>query len=259
MMTNLLIALVVFAVFLAVLYLLSRRASSHDPAVLEELRRAALQGDVYAQFRLAQMYYEGAGVGRDDREAADWFLRAAKNDHADAQFILATMYEKGLGVDQNEEEAFRWYKRAASQGHERASVILESPRWNIYRKDEEPTAGAGYDRHTLEGKGDSAEKDALFNKYLEKASAGDVDAQYNLGVMYYHGEGVAVNHEEALRWFHMAAEQGDADAQYSLGCMYGRGEGTAKDHAVSLMWFRKAAENGHTGAREILEKMARKP
>lgn len=85
-----------------------------------------------------------------------------------------------------------------------------------------------------------------------------MDAQYNLGIIYYHGEGTAKDYQEALKWFHLAAEQNDADAQYNLGFMYGRGEGSPKNHRQSMEWFQKAASQGHTGAREILEKMFRK-
>ncbi|HPC47135.1 MAG TPA: tetratricopeptide repeat protein [Deltaproteobacteria bacterium] len=261
MTTNLIIALVVFGAFLLVLYLVSRRAAVHDPAAVEELRRSADIGDVYAQFRLGQLYYEGKSVPRSDADAAVWFLKAARQDHAEAQFILATMFEKGHGVTQSEEEAFRWYSCAAAGGHERARVILESAKWQPYRERDDMSGGVGVqtmlekDQHGQPPASAATDPADLLGKYLEKASAGDVDAQYNLGVMYYHGEGVPVDHEEALRWFHRAAEQGDADAQYSLGCMYGRGEGTAKDHGTSVQWFKRAAQNGHAGAREILDRM----
>ena len=38
------------------------------------------------------------------------------------------------------------------------------------------------------------------------------DAQNHLGFMYYTGEGVAQDYQEAAKWFRKAAEQGDADA-----------------------------------------------
>jgi TPR repeat protein len=268
MTMNLFIALVLFAVFLVVLWYLSRRAGSVEPDRLQGLRDAATEGDVYSQFRLGRIYYEGDGVARDDREAARWFHQAAMNEHAEAQLILATMYEKGMGVPKSDEEAFSWYMKASSQGHERAKVILESAKWDVYRRKaagapappedemEDPSGAAVHHRGPMPGTGQEEENTALFSSYLARARAGDVDAQYNVGVMYYHGEGVARNHEEALQWFLTAAEQGDADAQYSLGFMYGRGEGTARDRGASLMWFKRAASRGHQGAQEIIDKMS---
>ncbi|MBP1573101.1 MAG: sel1 repeat family protein, partial [Oscillospiraceae bacterium] len=55
-------------------------------------------------------------------------------------------------------------------------------------------------------------------KNLEAAAEqGDMEAQYNLGHMYYDGEGTEMNYEKALYWWEKAAEQGDADAQFNLG------------------------------------------
>ncbi len=123
-------------------------------------------------------------------------------------------------------------------------------------------------RHAETGKGGgetSVKKDAgaqhhelsqeQIEDYIRRAGEGDVDAQYNLGIIYYHGEGVPRNYEDALLWFHRAAEQDDADAQYNLGLMYGKGEGVEKSRSHSVEWFSKAAGQGHAGATEILEKM----
>ena len=37
------------------------------------------------------------------------------------------------------------------------------------------------------------------------------------GLMYYNGEGVPQDYQEAVSWFRLAAEQGDASAQFNLG------------------------------------------
>jgi len=78
--------------------------------------------------------------------------------------------------------------------------------------------------------------------------ASDAKAQFNLGVAYYNGDGVAQDKAEAVRWFRKAAEQGHADAQFNLGLMYGKGEGVAQDKAEAVRWFRKAAEQGVAAA-----------
>ena len=63
-----------------------------------------------------------------------------------------------------------------------------------------------------------------------RAEQGDADAQYNLGVMYDQGRGVAQDDAEAMRWWRLAAEQGLADAQYNLGVSYVTGEGVPQDY-----------------------------
>ena len=49
------------------------------------------------------------------------------------------------------------------------------------------------------------------------ADQGDARAQNYLGLMYYYGQGVQQDDQQAVQWYRKAAEQGDADAQYYLG------------------------------------------
>jgi len=51
------------------------------------------------------------------------------------------------------------------------------------------------------------------------AEQGDVDAQYNLGLMYDNGRGVPQDDKTAVKWYRLAAEKGDASAQYNLSVM----------------------------------------
>ena len=70
------------------------------------------------------------------------------------------------------------------------------------------------------------------------------DAQYNLGLMYYNGDGVAQDYTEAAKWYYRAAERGLADAQYNLGRMYYNGDGVVQDYTEAAKWFHRAAEQG---------------
>ena len=67
-------------------------------------------------------------------------------------------------------------------------------------------------------------------------------SQHALGVCYAFGRGVAKDDEAAVMWYRRAAEQNCADAQYSLGVCYNRGEGVAKDSSEAVKWYRRAAE-----------------
>ena len=53
----------------------------------------------------------------------------------------------------------------------------------------------------------------------------DVKAQYNLGNMYYRGEGISEDYAEALKWYRKSANQGFAKAHVNLGVMYDNGKG----------------------------------
>ncbi|MBR0222370.1 MAG: ankyrin repeat domain-containing protein [Synergistaceae bacterium] len=55
-----------------------------------------------------------------------------------------------------------------------------------------------------------------------------------------------------LPTFKKSAEQGDAEAQYNLGMMYANGNGVAEDQWEAVVWLRKAAKQGHKAARNEL-------
>ena len=87
-----------------------------------------------------------------------------------------------------------------------------------------------------------------FREFKTLAEQGDAMAQFNLGYMYYQGEGVTQDNKEAVKWFRLAAEQGDAEAQNSLGWMYKYGKGVTQDHKEAVKWFRLATEQGDATA-----------
>ena len=91
-----------------------------------------------------------------------------------------------------------------------------------------------------------------FKKMLQAAEQGNVDAQFNLGVMYDNGRGVRQDYAQAVQWYRKAAEQGDADAQYVLGVMYDNGQGVRQDYTQAVQWYRKAAEQGDAQAQLAL-------
>ncbi len=68
-----------------------------DPAfALQMFRTAATNfGDANAQYRLARMYLEGAGIGKDSRQAARWLRLAADKGHFQAQAQLGQMLFSG--------------------------------------------------------------------------------------------------------------------------------------------------------------------
>jgi len=104
-----------------------------------------------------------------------------------------------------------------------------------------------------------AEDDAKAVKWYRKAAdQGDADAQYNLGVMYGKGRGVAEDDAEAVKWYRKAADQGDADAQYNLGAMYDQGSGVAQDYAEAMKLYRKAADQGDADAEKEVKKLEMK-
>lgn len=94
----------------------------------------------------------------------------------------------------------------------------------------------------------TAENEPTVAAMTALADQGNAAAQYNLGVMYEHGRGVAQNDAAAASWYSKAADQGVAKAQYNLGVMYDDGRGVAQDDAVAASWYGKAASQGVAAA-----------
>ena len=109
--------------------------------------------------------------------------------------------------------------------------------------------GGGYQSYL---KGDYA---AAFEEWLPLAELGDVEAQYNLGVLYDEGAGVEQDLAVAADWYRKAAEQGFIDAQTNLGTMYYYGQGVARDYHAAAHWFQLAADQGDTEASRYLSKI----
>ena len=76
-----------------------------------------------------------------------------------------------------------------------------------------------------------------FEGYKARAERGDPVAQFNLGVCYDNGEGVAKDQVEAVKWFRKAADQGLAVAQFNLGVCYLYGHGVVKDLNVAYAYW----------------------
>ena len=78
-----------------------------------------------------------------------------------------------------------------------------------------------------------------------QAERGDFQAQADLAEKFRTGDGVAVNHFEALKWAKLSSAGGNALGDFIVGKMYSRGEGVvSKDYAEAASWYRKAAEKG---------------
>lgn len=130
------------------------------------------------------------------------------------------------------------------------------------------------------------------------ADSGNAQAQYRLGLLYYHGQGVAEDERlaiafwkkaaaqgntdamfqlgsafllgtqtaklvadpdrEAAKWFFQAGSAGHAEAQYMLGHLFLSGKGVVESRPEAIKWFRKASTQGHQEARRAIESVESK-
>lgn len=98
------------------------------------------------------------------------------------------------------------------------------------------------------------EKDPAQAKlWFELASLkGDSRAQYELGKMFYTGQGADKDYFNAREWWMESALQGNLDAQQKLGYLYSEGLGVERDFEQAKLWYTKAANSGHAEAQTLL-------
>ncbi len=82
------------------------------------------------------------------------------------------------------------------------------------------------------------------NIWLVEAYEGSLDAQFNLGVLYLEGKGVAQKREDALFWFTQAAKGGHVEAQYNLGHLYFENQDDPESLSQGMAWWRSASLQG---------------
>ena len=87
-----------------------------------------------------------------------------------------------------------------------------------------------------------------YREFSIAAEEGLALAQYNLGILFFTGQGVERDAEAAYRWTAAAAAQGHIAAQFNLATLLITGEGTAKDVESAVEWYSQAAKAGHPEA-----------
>ncbi|EGB11477.1 hypothetical protein AURANDRAFT_4677, partial [Aureococcus anophagefferens] len=98
------------------------------------------------------------------------------------------------------------------------------------------------------GSGVKLDKKKAERLYRTAADRGDAVAQSNLAVLLDSEK----QHEEAFRYYALAADQGYTRTEFNLGCCCRDGEGTEVDLGKARFWFERAAAKGHEAATRSL-------
>ena len=90
-----------------------------------------------------------------------------------------------------------------------------------------------------------------FKEVTPLAQEGHADSQFLLGKMYWMGQGVLKDPDQAIKWFKLSGAQGNAEAQFYLGSFYLLPH---RDIAEGVKWLRLSAEQGNQDAQWLLGK-----
>ena len=135
-------------------------------------------------------------------------IQLAEKGTASDKYCLGMDYLKGNGVEKNEEEAYKWIYRAYKDGDMDAAYVISQ----LY------STGIGINEDVsaafkiLVEAASRGSSEAL-EKLKTKGTDGDVNAQYELGKMYYKYK---KNTQEAVKWFRLAAKQNHKESQEFL-------------------------------------------
>jgi TPR repeat protein len=242
-------------VLAAIMYLHGDGGHAKDEkAAAYWFEKAAIQGNVYAQKMLGDLYEDGIGVQKNPSLSADWRTKAANRGNTEAQLKLGKMYLDGDGVEKDEAKGEFWLNRAATEGNSEAQFLMGK----LYheRKNQE-VAGNWLAKSAAQGYKDAIgflqfmedfgyRVEETFHqgpaKFQRLAEDGDPEAQYQLAMRYESGaSGVKQDHEQALHWFQLAANNGHIKAMRSLAHIYEKGlDGVTADQELANHWNAEA-------------------
>ena len=237
-----------------------------DPALAAEcFREAAERGFAEAAVKLGLLYARGEGVDQSYENAALWYEKAASLGSKGGAWNLAFLKIRGLGVEKDIGAGIATLEFYAEDGDRDAVYALRE----LYAAGEYVPAdpdranywimraaklGSGWACRLLLTEIEEKKPDAMavedFLPLLQSAAdAGEIDAQTALGRLYYHGELVAKDFDQALTHFGKAAHAGSAFAQAFMGdILYKGAENVVADEDAAVEWYRLAAQKGHAGA-----------
>jgi len=97
--------------------------------------------------------------------------------------------------------------------------------------------------------------------YDRAIKAGSIKAKTNLAILYLQNKVPPANSQKKLLAFELlkeAAGSGHERAQFNLGKMYEHGDGIPSDLVEARRWYTTAAENGNKEAKELVEDLNKK-
>lgn len=192
-----------------------RQVRSYSLQQMRELHTKADAGDAQAQCELGLAYLFGISRHFDKSEIqAETLLESsAKQGNVDAEFWLMLQQRKEIDP----------FRKLAEQGH--------VPSMNIV---------ATYEASSQRKPANFAEAMRWWKKAAEIGSG---EAEFNIGLMYMNGEGVAKDQSQALRWMKLGAKNGYPLANGQLGAMALQGELGLTPGPEAIAWLKQAAED----------------
>jgi uncharacterized protein len=220
----------------------------------------AEQAPAETQFKWGLQYAKGDGVAKSDAAAASWWKRAAEKGHIKAQVNVGWAYETGTGLIKDPDMALMWYRKAATQNDAIAQNKLGMFYENGLGVEKNIlTAVDWYRKAALQGLADAQNKlGIIYAEGIGNAPQAAIPTDPNQASMPYVNAQMVIPKDQtaALEWFKKAANQGDVDAQYNLAVMYVNGMGTDKNDLQAYFWTTVSSAKGNKNAQDLNDLIA---
>lgn len=195
------------------------------------LAMEATMADDKLCYRLGSMNMTGTGTEVDLEKSRYYFEKAVELGSVDALYGLGKLYLKPEFSEYDPEKAVEYLGQAAAKDN----------------------AFARYQLGKLFCQGKLVQKDIARGLPLleELAEAGVTFAAYLASKVYLKEEGWQ-DVQKAIRCFHMAADDGNSYAEYQLGKIYYFGNGIRADREKGLEYLNRSAAHGNVYAENLL-------
>lgn len=214
-------------------------ADVHAKQMVHYYTVAAERGHALACNNLGLCYERGDAGAVDLEVAVDWYRRGAELGGKEAIFQLGRCYGEGIFVPVDGRRARSLFSKSAKLGYARAHFQLGSSYEDLAEQQRDDRRKSRFQRVAVA-------------HYLRGAERGEPNAQYNLAICYFKGQGVPADAARAVVWLERAADSDDADAQYRLAKALRSGEGAAQNPGRAVELFHRAAEKGDARALNAL-------
>lgn len=104
---------------------IGRKPIAQDlPQAQQLFLEAARQGNLMAQYEVAQMFAQGVGIAADCTQASSWARKAAEAGSPEAAALLGELNMADCGGSRNPQAAAHWFRIAADKGIVNAKFSL---------------------------------------------------------------------------------------------------------------------------------------
>ncbi len=198
---------------------------------IEYYKQGGQRGNVNCLYNLAYIYHYGQDtISPDIHQALSFYEQAGKLEDVSALNALGFIYLHGYQdiIPIDVDKAITYYQEAVKLGDLSAAKNLGV----IYR----------------DGPSSFPSDITQAIQYFEiAASQSDAPACNTLAYLYHNGtqNGLTIDIERAVHWYQRSALNGDISAMFNLGLIYYTGQGNvSKDIKRAIEWYQHAAKGG---------------